>query len=56
MPSKSFNKNWDVEDPNAEIPHLSRNRAETDELEMGTNSKLGSESQPVTHVEHAPKV
>jgi hypothetical protein len=53
MPLKSFNKDWDLEDPNAEIPHLPDRRATDEDQEMG--SKHGSNSEAV-HVENMSKV
>jgi hypothetical protein len=58
MPSKRFNENWDIEDPNAEIPHLPGHMIQSEELaEQGKfdlGLKRGSQSEAV-HIENTPK-
>ncbi|RFU33115.1 hypothetical protein B7463_g3225, partial [Scytalidium lignicola] len=59
MPSKSLNKNWDMEDPNAEIPHLSRNIIQQElEDRAKTDNGKGSEgeSAEAIHFENQSKV
>lgn len=51
MPSKNLNTNWDIEDPNAEIPHLPENQVIPEE-----NSERRDETKDGSDVEDgAPK-
>ena len=58
MPSKRFNEDWDIEDPNAEIPHIPNHMAQSEELaeqgEFDLGLKRGSQSEAV-HIENATK-
>jgi hypothetical protein len=61
MPSNSLNQNWDIEDPNAEIPHLPENMIHEEELKGSARKTTygeGSEaaSGEAVHVENSSKV
>ena len=60
MPSNSLNQNWDIEDPNAEIPHLPENAVHEEELKDSARKPTygkGSEaaSGEAVHVENSSK-
>lgn len=49
MPSKSLNQNWDIEDPNAEIPHLPENAIREGELkDIARKTTYGAGSEPAS--------
>lgn len=53
MPLKSLNEEWDIEDPNVEIPHGGDRRVD-EEHELGSELQKGSQSEAV-HVEDSSK-
>ncbi|KAE8446019.1 hypothetical protein EG329_012658 [Mollisiaceae sp. DMI_Dod_QoI] len=53
MPLKRLNEDWDIENPNEEIPHVSEHRGD-DEHEMGFDVGKGSPTEAV-HVENTSK-
>lgn len=52
MPLKRLNEDWDIEDPNAEIPHAGDQR--TGEHELDSAFQKGSQPEAL-HIENAPK-
>ncbi|CZR66508.1 uncharacterized protein PAC_16409 [Phialocephala subalpina] len=52
MPLKRLNEDWDIEDPNAEIPHAGDQRTGGHELDSGFQK--GSQPEAL-HIENAPK-
>ena len=55
MPLKSLNQNWDIEDPNAEIPHLPENLAFAEDFAergKGLNDVDHLEEGKAVHVEN----
>ena len=61
MPSKSLNQNWDIEDPNAEIPYLPENVLHEEDFkdcDRKTTYREASEavSGEAIHVENSSKV
>lgn len=60
MPSTSLNVNWDIEDPNAEIPFLPENGVRDEELKnttRGTTNRGGADhiSGDAIHIENSSK-
>ena len=61
MPSKSLNQNWDIQDPNAEIPHLAENVVHEEELkDRARRTAAGNDSEATSseavHIENPSKV
>jgi hypothetical protein len=61
MPSKSLNQNWDIQDPNAEIPHLPENAVGQEEMkDIARKTTYGAGSAPdsseAVHIEDSSKV